>query len=213
MSADFKVGCYEHQWRRDADTQTWTCERCERTLPKLDDPLDHPCVLCGAPRRWSGGLCPECRKRAEAVTEIERAACTLLAKHNFIRDPVVLDFVRHIISDPDFHETPGQGEGWHFKLYDVDHENAELYPDTEYWFCMLDRAALYLAVSIAMYREEGRPTGDQVTEIGSGFRVSSSLAANVVEYHQAVVNAWAVGADEKEGKLRSKLIAVKRAIA
>ncbi len=213
MSEVFEVGCYEHRWNWDPDTQIWTCANCEHTIAKLDDPLAHPCVLCGAPRRWSGGLCPACRKRAEAVTEIERAACTLLVKHGFIHDPIVLDYVRHITADPDFCEYPGTGEGLQFKLHDIDHANEEQYPDREYWFCMLDKAAYNLALNVAGYRRSGRPTGDQTTEIGGGFQISSSLAANVVEYHHAVVNAWATGADHKEGELRTKLIQAQRALA
>lgn len=55
-----------------------------------------------------------------------------------------------------------------------------------------DRIIYHLAMAVAMYRDDARPTGDQSHNImglgGPIARITTSLAAAVVEYHKAMVN-------------------------
>lgn len=122
-----------------------------------------------------------------AVTEIERTACTMLQTVvGQIFEPKARAYVERILSEPDYAEYPNE------------------YPnhaDEAYGLAMdylVHKAAVLLASGIARYRFSGRSTGDRTTDIGDGFTITSSLAANIVEFHLAIVNAYCVNADEQE---------------
>lgn len=55
-----------------------------------------------------------------------------------------------------------------------------------------DRIIYHLAMQVAFYRDEGRPDGDQSHDImglgGPVARITTSLAAAVVEYHKAMID-------------------------
>ena len=191
------MNCYEHKWEKNQERHQWVCEDCG-VVAESTDMIYTPCVLCGKAGANRAGLCPEHRERAALITEVERAACSLLyTLVGVIRNPEVDDYVRHLLADPDYSEP--------FSC-EIRHNDREMYPpENGDLFYMLDKAAYYLAVSIAGYRADGRPTGDQSTEIGGGFRITSSLAANIVEFHQAVLNAHCTNADHREGRLRHKI--------
>lgn len=65
-----------------------------------------------------------------------------------------------------------------------------------------DKAIYLLADALAKYRRRGRPVGDQETTImGLGsplLRVTTSLAARIVEYHQAIVDSIYISLEEWE---------------
>lgn len=203
------MNCYSHKWEQSRESSTgslrWICEECGAVAQSTY--MSYlPCVLCGNDKGNRTGLCKACRERAAKATEVERAACTLL--HTLVgqlRDPTINDYARHLLADPDFSDYLG---------YKVDYKNTELYPRTDArTSLLLDRAAMHLAINIAGYRSDGRPTGDQTTEIGSDFRVISSLAANIAEFHSAVVNAYCIQAQQREDALKERLSNVRKALA
>jgi len=195
--------CYTHKW--ETKNGRWICSECS-AVAESTDMAYKPCELCGKDGRNATGLCADCRKCAQKITEVERAALTLLVSKLPIHDPKVRDYVNHIVADSDFSD---------YLDHRVDGRNRELYPDDDdaYWFSILDKAAYSLAVEVAFYRRDGRPTGDQTTDIGGGFRITSSLAASIVEFHQSVVEAYCWHAERTEIELRSKLYQIKKAVA
>ena len=156
------------------------------------------------------------------VTEIERAAITLLTQSRATH-PCLTRWIHALASDPD--ECRGLDEfslgTWDQRELD-DMAAAGFYaprrfqrfgPDTltlhlgdggRSLLAEIDRAVVYLASALVRYRTEGRPDGDQDITIAPDIVVTTSLAAAVVEYHQAMVATWStdwpeyVGNDDQE---------------
>jgi hypothetical protein len=131
------------------------------------------------------------------VTEIERAACTILARapreswqdtwDGSGRAPYVAEadrYIRAVLADPEFHDRPGR---WYGDLLDspISTYAADLYEPTRrhywewVWYQLVN--ATRLAVAITDYRRLGRPAGDQTISIGP-VDVITSLAAEVAEF-------------------------------
>jgi len=128
------------------------------------------------------------------VTEIERAACTLLRGHmNDGANPAIGDWCESLTLAGDVIET-----------IDVDHHPNSSPPIFDYkaikdegernqgW--MIDFALYGLAHALVEYRRAGRPVGDQYTRLAEGIGIRTSLAAAVAEFHRMVVGAYVVGA-------------------
>jgi len=137
-------------------------------------------------------------KAQTKYTEVERAACTILAtamERGRISDPVIADWIKRLISSEDCIEFEPEGydptsESYRYKsTYDWHGQ----YPDYDDMRLAqrLDHAACFLGSSIACYRHDNRPIGDTTHDIStSGITVTTSLAANVVEYHEMVLGDY-----------------------
>ena len=132
------------------------------------------------------------------VPEIERAACTMLARAlDRIANPELAEWVRRLLADPECTEGCPKGA----------HPN-DLHPsftykgsggpldDDQWWLraYLRDRAIADLAGALAIYRLAGRPEGDQTSWLyGSGeegsIGITSSLAAAVAEYCEEMIRA------------------------
>jgi hypothetical protein len=119
------------------------------------------------------------------ITDIERAALTLLSTPEYLRaiedKKPLYNAVVEILS--------GTGQPV-AQLKTVNEYNPK---DRRYKYTRQNRgyalAICILAGAICVYRMDGRPTGDQSYQIASGITVRSSLAAAVVEFHKQIVNA------------------------
>lgn len=139
------------------------------------------------------------------VTEIERAAITIISRAQTSQYPPLIDYLRRIVDDSDFKEF------WSDDLWEVVRESrgdgfqaySEYLPDpaldgkpAHQKVNILDEAALRLAGQIVKYRNDGRPDGDVSHDImGMGtpvMTVMSSLAAAVAEYVEQIADAWAI---------------------
>jgi hypothetical protein len=56
---------------------------------------------------------------------------------------------------------------------------------------MMDAAVYDLASAIVSHRQHGRTAGDREVELSDSLTITTSLAAAVVEFHEAVLNAYA----------------------
>ena len=142
------------------------------------------------------------------VTEIELAALALLIKSRPTH-PCLTKWVHALASDPD--ECRGLDEfsletwdpaelqdmaaaGFYaprrFQRYGPDTLTLHLGDGGRSLLAEIDRAAVHLASALVRYRAEGRPAGDQETIIAPDIVITTSLAAAVVEYHQAMVDTW-----------------------
>jgi len=124
------------------------------------------------------------------VTDIERAAVRMLAKDNAeFGSERLMNHVTRIIQEPEYTEI----------LTEVPAPEVEFANRAERVFVKLqDRARWALANAIATYRRNGKPAGDTLStfsEMGVTFTVTTSLAAAVVDYHEAVLNALATKMD------------------
>lgn len=129
------------------------------------------------------------------VTEIERAAVTLLAVHrNEVIDEVVDRWIHRLLTEPEFanadniikHRSNVSGNRY------VDWADIE---DADYrrYAKGMNDAVIDLGLAICHYRHDGHPIGDQEHRLSGlgGHVVVTSLAATVVEFHQHVLNAHA----------------------
>jgi hypothetical protein len=123
------------------------------------------------------------------VTEIERAAITNLFNYKKnIFDPELLAYVEKIGTDPEYKHIANE-------LHPDDRREiyAKITDKKERTFYRLNGEALQnLAASIACYRMDGRPDGDQTTKIDemSQINITTSLAAAVAEFTQDILNAY-----------------------
>lgn len=131
------------------------------------------------------------------VPDIERAACTMLALHlkqGDFGNPTVVALVEAVIG----------GETVSIERLNADRETAKAalregpeQPEGEdevtlRWLRFrhaMDEAALRLVSGIVIFQDDGRPEGDRVVDLGFGVGFSTSLAAKVVEFHLAAINA------------------------
>ena len=132
----------------------------------------------------------------EGITEIERAACTLLAHYvNNVYSQVIQIRVQEVISNPECQFYTIDGHHPNSPLVERERVKAFDYSKLERpdFAWVLDKAVVDLANSVCSYRRDGRPTGDTETRISiSGLIIRSSLAANVVEFHKTVLEAYAL---------------------
>lgn len=124
------------------------------------------------------------------VTEIERAVITLLARHKqLVYSADLSDWLDQLISTPEYQDSypnnshPDDNEGLYSTVTD---EDERVYAE------MIDEAACNLGHALSRYRQDGRKPGDYTAAIGSGFTITTSLAAAVAEFHEKVVNAFCV---------------------
>lgn len=129
--------------------------------------------------------------------DIERAAVTLLSKAARYA-PELEAYIERICKEPDFRELPAD---WWGQVIDHDNTYPPFFPDDPdanhnytRFAHILDDAAARLAYEIVQYRREGRPTGDVYRDAATVYDigVQTSLAAAVVAFHHAIVNAWAM---------------------
>lgn len=134
--------------------------------------------------------------------DIERCACTMLGEHlrrGNCRNETVIGFVEKVIGDPG-EIGPDEVRAIREKaLVELDESANSTYEDEDMvtvryliYSELCDRAALDLAVNIVHFRWDGQKPGDQTVNLGFGtsLAITTSLAANVVEFHFAVVGAW-----------------------
>lgn len=126
---------------------------------------------------------------AFVAPEIERAAVTILAQSRAHHDGLAA-WVRQITASPDYREMlPSE-------LYVAIQDERALHDDAGRDEAdtnrrrQADAAVASLAHEVVLFRRAGRPTGDVARPL-AGFVVTTSLAAAVAEYVQAVAAAWA----------------------
>lgn len=126
------------------------------------------------------------------VTEVERAACTLLADHvREVVDPAVAEWISRLLSDPGLVEWCPTGH--HPNSSDWEMEFDWQAAEPLHWLRFERRgvceAVCNLGGALASYRADDRPTGDVTTALDtSGITVTTSLAAAISEYHQAILS-------------------------
>jgi hypothetical protein len=136
------------------------------------------------------------------ITDIERAACTILANDaQWIKRPGLRPWVEQITTEPAFaeyldgtladaivdrarFEAPNIIGG----LHEIDY--------------MLDEAIYRLAAGVVEFRRANRAEGDQTSPIGFGFTVTTSLAAKVAEYVSYLHQSYAVECQRIEDETR-----------
>lgn len=127
----------------------------------------------------------------EKVTEIERAAITnLYSFKNLIIDHRLAEYVEKIGTDANYKYIANElHPNNRINIYDEESDNT-----TRRRRKAAGRAIFNLATDIVIYRNNGRPEGDQTTEIDhmSGITVTSSLAASVAEFTQNILNAYLI---------------------
>lgn len=126
------------------------------------------------------------------ITDIERAACTILSQAHTYRRPLTI-WVKAIVSDPSFTddldaETSRQVSRGLPYVEDEINGDPQL-PQS------LDSAAEALARAVVQHRLAGGQDGDRTTFLGTrdmavGY-VTTSLAAAVAEHVRNIANAWA----------------------
>jgi hypothetical protein len=126
-----------------------------------------------------------------SVTEIERAAATLLSK-TIVWDPAVESWIERLLADPNLIEYCPEGHHPNSASYEMkfdwnDPSLGDKLPRRQ--ARLICQAVCNLGYSLAAYRDDGRPTGDVMRSISSGLAVTTSLAAAVVEFHLAILNA------------------------
>lgn len=130
-----------------------------------------------------------------SITEIERAAMTLLANEiEHITNPVIREYTQSLLSNcglvawiPDGHHPNDMDRAFDYTQCGSRSDNVRAK--------LTDEAVANLAGAVALYRSGGRPTGDTTTIISSmsGIGITSSLAAAVVDFHNAMIHttcAW-----------------------
>lgn len=125
------------------------------------------------------------------VTEIERAAMTLLHKNvKRVTNPALHDWIKSLLDDPSLVTwcPSGQHPNDTHPTYTYEGPRSERNHDRG-----IDWAMANLAGAVAAYRSDNRPDGDVTHTIDhmGGFTITTSLAAAVVEFHEAMQNALA----------------------
>lgn len=135
---------------------------------------------------------------SNAPDDVERVALTLLRKAT-LSLPDLVEWIRAVTNDPTY---TGLGPDVR-ALYGTHSEALTLYPEewrdqvsrSEVHF---DRAAHALAFAVVQHRYAGRPAGDVTRSLGpgTGLSLTTSLAAAIVEYHEAICDALYAEIDE-----------------
>jgi hypothetical protein len=153
-----------------------------------------------------------------AVPDVERAACTILARRISARRELA-DWVARIVAEPSFTEYLDGALADDIREHRHEITTAESlvrrglagsaaealaeYPErigTEYPHPLdrsLDEAVWRLGSAVVEFRRDGRREGDRTSDIG-GFTVTTSLAAAVAEYADRVAEAYASECDRLE---------------
>lgn len=141
--------------------------------------------------------CPSVTGRARPVSntpdDVERVALALLSRAQPTRAvlPEVFNWIGAITADPTYTGLgPDVGA-----LYGTYSEALALYPEewrdnvTPYEV-RFDRAAHALGFAVVQHRHAGRPTGNVTRSLGpgTGLSITTSLAAAIVEYHEAITD-------------------------
>lgn len=126
------------------------------------------------------------------ASDIERAACTILAKDiRRIMRPELRPWVEQIVSDPAFDQYL-DGPLADLILQRARFEMPNIKGGLRESDYMLDEAIYRLASEVVAFRRNGRTEGDQTASIGYWFTVTTSLAAKIAEYVAQLHQTYAV---------------------
>lgn len=143
---------------------------------------------------------------ARRIGDAERIACTLLTKTE-VEHPIAREWIRRIVADPAFavrlDEFAREQAG--LSAYDTDgYATADVWDaivdmrahpeDAPALIRRIDRAAILLATDVVEHRLYHEPDTDHTLTVQGLYTVTTSLAARVVEFHQAVADAYAADA-------------------
>lgn len=138
-------------------------------------------------------------------SEIERCAVTMLSKsYGALYDAEVTGWVESIMANPDYAEYcpdgkhPNVTHKWQYTGPNFDEIEQQIGVAKAIYFRMMHEAIINLGNNIVSYRIDNRPTGDTISNIENVAIIVSSLAAQVVEFHMAVQDAWAMRITEME---------------
>lgn len=132
----------------------------------------------------------------QKITDGERIAVNLLAKYMDQTPENVYNWCRQVTTDPSFAEY-GESLDWHTNTSNYAGADFDRFSDLKserIYYRFLNDACLELGWSIIQFRNDNRTEGDKFTQIDamSGITVQSSLAADVLRFHESVMNAYAV---------------------
>lgn len=141
------------------------------------------------------------------VTELERAACTILLYHmgkimdgpNDLRfNSALYEWMEKVCSDEDYSDyghmlNHNPNTSRYKRAFDWDTALADLPEHMQLYYSGMAKAAHHLANAICRYRERDRQGGEHTTYLtgGSaetgGISVTTSLAARIAEFHAQAV--------------------------
>ncbi len=155
---------------------------------------------------------------ARQPSDMERCACTLIMLYagevgdqpNNILDDVVrtwaLDVahgrINSVLDNRDILNHHTNTNSWEYIGFNYDNSALKFSPGVRHWYRAMNDQIIHLAMAVLKYRDtgEGDHTTRLTTDAMGGFTVTTSLAATVVEFHHALMNAHSFMYQHEEEK-------------